>query len=450
MSGPAPKGDRLSERLTALLAQLRAAREADTAQAFQFTVVNGTANVVPYRQAVMFERGAGRVRIQAASGATRAERNAPYVAWLRKVLVHVLRRQKQSAPTVVSIDDLPPKLARQWEEWLPPFALLVPIAQPDGRFNTGLLLMRERPWSTADGEILQHLGEGYAEVWRRWRRPLRAFSFAQALRSVRWVALAAVLVVVGLIPVPKSSLAPAEIVAAEPAIVRAGVDGVVDGVSVEAYQRVRRGDKLFWLDETRLRNQRDVARGALDVAEAEYRQAATQAMGDQRSKLRLTVLKGTIERRRTELAYVSSLMQRLDVLAPADGIVIIDKPDEWIGRPVRIGERMALVADPGKVEIEIKLPASEPSMFDIGARTELFLNVDPDTALPAKLSLVGYQAAPDTGGIMTYRLIARLDDAGSPPRIGLKGVARIYGEDTRLALLLFHRPYVVVRQWLGW
>ncbi len=451
MSEPAARTDRLSERLTALLAQLRDVRGSESLNAFRFTVVNGTANVVPYRQAVLFEKGAGgRIRIHAASGASKAERNAPYVAWMRKVVARVLKGRNEARSLSLTAEDLPAKLAAQWEEWLPPFALVVPLAQPDGRFTAGLLIARERPFSTADGEILQHLAEGYAEVWRRWRRPMRSVGLVQALRTVRWVAVLAALIVIGLIPVPKSSLAPAEIIAADPSIVRAGVDGVIDELLVKAHEPVTRGQPLFHLDETRLRNQRDVARGALQVAEAEYRQAATQAVGDQRSKLRLTVLKGTIERKRAELNYVTTLLERVNVLSPAEGIVLIDEPDEWVGRPVRIGERLAMVADPRRVRIEIRLPASEPAMFTAGARTELFLNVDPDNALQARLSHVGYQAQPDAAGVMAYRLEAELEPGQKTPRIGLKGVARIYGEETRLAWLLFHRPYVVVRQWLGW
>jgi len=52
---------------------------------------------------------------------------------------------------------------------------------------------------------------------------------------------------------------------------------------------------------------------------------------------------------------------------------------------------------------------------------------------------------------MAYRLRARFvdDDGATPPRVGLKGTAKLYGETVPLAVYLFRRPLAAIRQHLG-
>ncbi len=45
---------------------------------------------------------------------------------------------------------------------------------------------------------------------------------------------------------------------------------------------------------------------------------------------------------------------------------------------------------------------------------------------------------------------AVLDASDSLPRIGLKGVARVYGERSMLGYLLIRKPLRALRRTLGW
>lgn len=51
------------------------------------------------------------------------------------------------------------------------------------------------------------------------------------------------------------------------------------------------------------------------------------------------------------------------------------------------------------------------------------------------------------GGQLAYRLDARFDEA--PPRIGLRGTAKLFGERAPLALYLLRRPLAGLRQSVG-
>ena len=50
---------------------------------------------------------------------------------------------------------------------------------------------------------------------------------------------------------------------------------------------------------------------------------------------------------------------------------------------------------------------------------------------------------------MAYRVTAQLVDTNNTPRIGLRGTAKIFGEEVRLFFYLFRKPVIFVRQTLG-
>ena len=53
-------------------------------------------------------------------------------------------------------------------------------------------------------------------------------------------------------------------------------------------------------------------------------------------------------------------------------------------------------------------------------------------------------------GFLAYRLKAEFTDQESPPRIGLRGTAKLFGDETTVFFFLFRRPLAKARQWLGW
>lgn len=434
------EGNRQLLVLTALLQLERRARAAATVEEFGFLAVNETLGLVRYRQAALWS---GRGRVAALSGVPLIDRNTPYVLWLTRVLAWAQAAHGSGGPVPLAAADLPPDLARDWADWLPPHGLWLPLGA-DG----ALFLARDEAWGTAEGHVLGYVADAYGHAWsalerRRggWRWPKRGKAALAALA----LALAAGALA---LPMPQSALAPAEVIARAPTVVRAPIDGVVDRFEVAPNEAVAEGQVLLALDRTRLVNRLEVARKALEVAEAEHRQASQQALFDSRSKANLAVLKGRVDQQAAEVTYVRDLLSRVEVRAPRAGIAIFDDVNDWIGKPVNIGERILVVADPAETELEIRLPVADAITLEPGAEVRLFLNVDPQRPIPARLSFAGYQADTTPDGVLAYRLKATFD-AGAPPRIGLKGIAKLYGEDGTLGYALLRRPLAALRQRLG-
>jgi multidrug resistance efflux pump len=250
-------------------------------------------------------------------------------------------------------------------------------------------------------------------------------------------------------PMRQSVLAPAEVIPKQPVLVRAPIDGVIDRFEVLPNQLVTEGQVLLTLDPARLQNRLDVARKAYEVGEAEYRQAAQQAVFDPRSKAQLAILQGRMEQSAAEVAYLEGLLVRIEIKAPRNGIVIFDDVNDWIGKPVNIGERILVVADPHETELEIHVAVGDAIAVEEGNDVNLFLNIDPQNPIGGKLSYASYQANPIPDGSLAYRLKADFGDKAAALRIGLKGIAKVYGEQTTLFYYIMRRPLAGLRQRLG-
>ena len=131
-------------------------------------------------------------------------------------------------------------------------------------------------------------------------------------------------------------------------------------------------------------------------------------------------------------------------------MAVFANTNDWLGRPVHLGERVLSIANPERVEVDIFLALDDAIILQPGAKVRLFLNTDPVSPLEATLRYASYEASETSPGILAYSLKASFLDAGKKPRLGLKGVAKLYGDDTTLFIYLFRRPLTALRQQGGW
>jgi hypothetical protein len=256
------------------------------------------------------------------------------------------------------------------------------------------------------------------------------------------------LLVVLVLPVRLSVLAPGELVPANPAVIRAPLDGVVGSFAVKPNQLVQRGQPLFALDDVTLSSKLEVATQAQTGAEAEYRQAAQLAVTDGKIKGRLALLTGKLEERRAETDYLRGQRERAHVVAPQDGIALFDDPAEWIGKPVVTGERILRLATPGDVEIEVWLPLADAIPLAAGTDVQLYLNASPLSPVAARLRYMAHDAVQRPDGTYAYRVRATLSGS-TTHRIGLKGSAKLSGERVALVYWILRRPLAALRQSVG-
>jgi len=419
---------------------------AKTPEELAFILVNETHMLSPYRQAILWIRGKGVVAV---SGTPVVEKDAPFIQWMRRLFSNTLSREEKEGARLISPRDLAPEDAEEWRGWLPEKGLLLSLrGTAEDRFGF-LLLVRDEDWTRFTVWLLEHLVATHDHARAALTGSKRVLLPKFLPKKWPLAILVFSLILAAFLPVPLTVLAPAEIVPVAPVVVRSPLEGVVDRIRVRPNQRVEKGNLLFELDRTRLESQLEVARKTLQTVEAEYRQTAQRAMVEQASKARLAILEGKAEEHRAEIAHLRALIARSRVTAPRDGVIILDDPTEWIGRPVAIGERVMVLADEFHAEVEAWVSIGDAIPLAAGAPVKIFLNADPLHAIEAKLHSFSYEAVARPDGGLAHRVRATLADTKRQQRIGLRGTARLTGRRVALAYWLFRRPWAAIRQALG-
>lgn len=447
------------DSIDALLALARRARQAGNAVELTFLAVNDTHTLVSYRQAALWFRDGG---VRSLSGVVQIEANAPYAQWLDRVCRSLCDASRE--PRAVTAADLAGQEAQEWNEWLPAHALWLPLAAGgDAPGAGGLLLARDTEFTKHETALLTEWGDIWRHAYHAKFRPslwspktLKAKVLAHLRwnnearwwqqRAVRW---AAVILAVLFMPVRLTVLASGELVPANPAVIRAPLEGVVSTFFVKPNEAVKAGQPLFNFDDAPLVSRLTVATQALATAVAEYRQAAQLAISESKSKAQLAILSGKIEERKAEADYLHGQLERSHVVSPGAGIALFDDPSEWIGKPVMTGERIMRIAAPDDVEVEAWLAVSDAIPLEPGAAVKLYLNASPLSAVNATVRYVAHDAVQRADGTYAYRVRATLDSK-TDHRVGLKGTAKLNGGWVPAVYWILRRPLAAVRQTLGW
>lgn len=444
--------------LLPLVELFRRARSARSAEELAFLVVNDSHAICAYRQGALWfaER-----HVQALSGVIEPETNAPYAQWLASVCRFLHETYREAA--AVGGLQLPEALAGEWAEWLPPYGLWLPFTRAaDGGEEGGVFLASDHPWPEDAIVLLEEWIDVWHYAWVKQQKPMAwswprvkrmAFDALAADPAIPWwkqrrTKIAAAVAAVLLFPVRLSVLAPGELVPANPAVIRAPVDGVIAQFQVQPNQAVKAGQPLFSFDEAPIAARMQVATQALATAQAEYRQYAQQALSDSKSKSQLAIFNGKIEEKRAEADYAKDQFERSRVAAPQDGIALFDDPGEWIGKPVQTGERIMRIAAPDDVEVEVWLPLGDAIPLPEDASVSLYLSTSPLSAISAQVRYVAHDAVPRLDGTYAYRVRAKLDGR-TDQRVGLKGTAKLSGGWVPLAYWMLRRPLATIRQHIG-
>ena len=259
-----------------------------------------------------------------------------------------------------------------------------------------------------------------------------------------------VVALAGLIPVRLSALAPAEITPVRPFPVTSPIEGVVREIVVKPNQIVKADEVLVVLDDTALRNRLELASRAHDIARADLQRATFKSFSDEASRFELQVLNARVQEKLAEVTFLTELLAKSKLLAPQGGVAIFSSAEDWRGRPVQVGERVMMVADPSIIDVTIYLPPDDAVELEAGAPVNLLLHVDPLSPLEARIERSSYEATLAPDGTLAYVIRAQLlPNQGLPPRIGLRGTAKIYAGRVTLGYYLLRKPLAFLRRSLG-
>jgi hypothetical protein len=446
-TGPAPEKAPPGSDVIAAFIELEAeARASATLEALQFAIVNATRKLAPYDQAFLLRpAGNGSWRMALASSVDKVDRSAALVRSVEAFCEAQVQDRTQKTDEVRPVD------LTQVTGSTAGRGLWVPIKRRGGEVAALLLAVRQDEWRPQQVMLLSTLSGAYGHAWAalepRHAKPIAAF--ARLLTARRFAVSALLIGLLGaFVPVPLTTLAPAEVVAASPSQIAAPIDGVIKDVLVAPGSTVSAGTPLVRFVDTKPRSDVEVATRAKALAEARYFKVLQSALSTDKDMEELSIAKGELAVATVELSAAREVLSRTEVKADRAGLAIYSAKSDWIGKPVTVGERIMEIGDPARTELKIDLPISDAIALKPGDSVALFADGDPLRPIEAKVARVGYRPVVAHDQQMVFRIFATFADAEAR-RIGLHGTARVSGDKVSLWFYLLRRPLSMLRQQVG-
>ncbi len=418
-------------------------------------IANRTSRFTTARQVLVF-RNAGKLRLEQISGLTAVDRSAPLVGAFERIVAKLIATADETADDTVGLEV---DLADYASESTDPVAsypyckvLWVPFKLRNGALLGGMLLASDTAFSDAARTTAQRLRSAYTQALAlQLAEPRLMRRLAQATMKKRGLigAVVVALILLMCIPIKMSTVAPMEIVPRNPAVVAAPIEGAIRDVFVEPGQSIEAGDKLVQFADTDLRNKLAIAQREVRVAVARLDKSAQMAFDNARGRQEIGIASADLDLKTAKKNFAKDILDRATIVASRPGIALFADRANLIGKPVSVGERLMLIADPNQVEIEILVPVSDAIILKPGAGVTVFLDSDPLTPRSAKLAIADYKSRRHDDKVRSFRVVARFTDDGAIPRLGGSGSAQLFGETVPLAFYLFRRPLSASRQWLG-
>lgn len=435
------------QALSVLLQVEQEARRAETQQNLSYVFVNDTRNVLPSQQVIFWTfNELGRPRVLRASHVSEIDPNAPMVRWLDRLASWSAEQEWRASVHPFTQADVPPVISAEWGETIPSYVLHVPLSGLRSGMFGGLLLMSDKPWVEGHLALAGLLADTYGHAWQALETPVRRKQVVQHLKRY-WRRYATAFAVLCLLPIRQYVLTAAEVVPADPSIVAAPLPGVIRDISVVPNQQVKVGDLLFTFEDTELSNRLAVARRAFEVAQAEYMKNAQESFGCESCRGLVAQSAAVMEREKAQVDWATAQLAQGQVRAPRDGIVVFGDVTEWQGRPVRVGERIMMIADQSKIRLRIVVPIGDAIATEAGGKVVFYPNVSPLSSLDAVVARSAYEPSMQPDRTMAYVLHAGFKEEGG--RLGWRGTAKIYGSRAPLIYQVLRKPLSRLRQMVG-
>lgn len=423
-------------------------REQGGVDALFFHLVNQLRTLVSYEQALLLRRPRlGRqLRGVMMCDLPVVDRGTPLVKALEQ-RVRLLDHPTQAQEIEIRVEGLD-SLSRAALNELPcPHAFWLPLVRQEMPLSAGILLLREQEFSLEEKTLLQRLGADYAHAWRA----LDYHRHAWKLGPLRWwgVGVGASVLLLSLIPVRMSVMAPVEVVAERPFLLTAPFNGVVREILVAPNTSVTAGTPLLQFEDIEARNEQILARQELEVARARLERISASAFADAGAMRELAIVKAEYALAEVRFRYATEVLARTLIRAPRAGLVVYTDRRDWEGRAVSVGEQILQVADPAQVAYRVALPVGNAVELQAGAPASIYLDGTPLGGGRGHIRTLSYAPSVTAEGVVSYTIMVDADEGAVAARIGARGTARLYGDRVVLIWQLLRRPLNGLRQWLG-
>jgi hypothetical protein len=427
-------------KIVALLEIQKLTRDAQNDKELGFVATNKTSKIYPYQQAVFWTHNNGIITIVSVSGNAVLDDDGPYAIWVKDEIRQYIKTNDTTIKHVGYNNQLTLGGKHNY---------IVPFHNTTDGMIGGLFIECDKEMNEDSRDLISELSEHYTQslaLIRLRKNSKSLFSLGRLSKHRKYILIA--LLIIMLIPVRLSITAPAEIVAKSPVTITAPYDGILEDIKIKPGDTINAGDILAIMDKTQIQSQKDTAAQAMRMAQTSLSRTGMESLRNNEKKVDLMRLQSEIKIKRIELDYANSLLKKTDIIAPKDGVAIFSDVSSLRNKPVQMGERIMMIANPDEYELLIRIPAQNLLPLTLGDTANFFLNVRPFDGMTATISTIGYQASTDDDGLLTYKIRAVMN-GDSDIRIGWQGTAKIKTNWTIFGYSLLRRPLIAMRNMLG-
>ncbi len=435
-------------KILALLNQLSlAAFKCKKKQALIFQMLNDTVQLAPYDRAVLWEIQGSTPKLLGVSGQSQVNKNSGLAElWQRSI-----KNLKDSYSIQTLSRDSFKEGNDSWQEvsqhknqpsiqWLPI------VVNKDLVLGLWLERWEAKPWSPGEIDILTFLIQAYAAAWEKF---VPKITIRKITRRQTFFLFVVIFCLLFLVHIPLRIVAPCEVVPKEPTLVTAPLDGIIADMIVKPGDYVTMDQILFKYDRRIPEQEYKVAQKQVQITQSELNRATTLAFQDHRHLSEVATLRLSLQKENLSLDLAQYQVERLNVFAPQLGVVMLDDPDQWKGKPVVVGERILKISDPDMTQVRVWLPEGDNVELDYGKDVKIILNVAPESTLYARLNYIADFSEVNDTGVPSFVAEADWVNEDFDAKMGLKGTAILYGEEVPLFYWIIRRPWATLRGLIG-
>lgn len=401
-----------------------------------FQILNDSVVVVPYDRAVLWQLGDkySSPKLLGVSGQptvkSQTDLSRQWSQTVRKI-------EDPSKTQLLDIPQLPVTTSVLW----------MPIQVHDkARFGLWLERWNDVKWDKSSVDILSFLMQAYSAAWQKF---YKRFSWRMLLGKPITAALVGLLLASFFIRIPLRVIAPCEVVPKDPVVITAPLEGIIEKINVTPGQDVAIGTQLFEYDKRVPLQELRVAQKKVEINQSEVDRSNALGLKDKKALAELAVNTLKLHKEQLELQLAQYHASQLAVKSPIAGVAMVDTPDEWHGKPVKIGEKIMVIADPHDTKVRMWVPEDDNVTLDLSKPIKIFLNVYPATSFQAKITYISSYTHVTEKQIPSFIAEAEWVGETEGVKLGLKGTAILYGDDVSVFYWVIRKPLAYVRRFLG-
>ena len=320
----------------------------------------------------------------------------------------------------------------------------------------------ERPFDPATLQMCEHLACFLAPVlklkwqadqpwWRRWQVGLLRLGRRFRHRDERRLRMLALITIFGftlltLLPVSFQVSAPARLEGAIQRTLTAPNDGFIKQVLLRPGDFVEAGAVMVELEDTDLLLEKRRLSNELSQLEGSY--GAALASKD-RTQFAVTVAR--MEETKARLNLIDQQLQRVQIKAPFDGVLIQGDLTQSLGAPVKQGDALMVLAPSDDYRVILEVGEADIAYLAPGGHGVLALAAEPSRKHPVEITRLTPMATVRDARNVFEAEAKLVGNHSGTLRPGLKGVAKLEVGRRPLAWLALHDLWHWWRfKWWAW